>query len=64
MVYLTTVICSLVAIVIPYTFIGGYIGLVSMPMQYISVIIIVSLLYCIIALYAKKKYIKKYQEWI
>ncbi len=63
-VYTTSIIFSIIAILIPFTIIGRYIGLVSIPLKYIAVIILVPLLYCIVATFAKKIYIKKYQEWI
>ncbi len=63
-VYLTSVIFSIVALVIPYTIFGRYIGLVSMQFKYVILILIVPLLYSIIALFAKKVYIRKYNEWI
>ncbi len=63
-VYFTSILFSIIAIAIPYTFFGKAIGLVPMTFNYILVIIIVPLLYCIVALFAKKQYMKKYQEWI
>lgn len=63
-VYLSSIILSIVAIIVPYTLLGSFIGLVPVSTKYLSVIIGVPILYCIIALFAKKIYIKKYGEWI
>ena len=63
-VYATSIILSIVAIIIPFTFIGSYIGLVPIPIQYFSIILIVPILYCILASLIKKEYIKKYGEWL
>ncbi|MBR3163038.1 MAG: magnesium-translocating P-type ATPase [Clostridia bacterium] len=64
MVYASSILISLLAILVPYTWIGSLIGLVSLPLKYLSIIIIVPILYCFVALFAKKIYIKKYSEWI
>ena len=63
-VYLSTIVLSIIAIIVPYTPLGHFIGLVSISPIYISIIIGVPFLYCIVALFAKKLYIKKYSEWI
>ena len=63
-VYASSIILSIVAIIIPYTFIGSWIGLVPLPFEYISIIILIPILYCILAGFVKKRYIKKYGEWI
>lgn len=63
-VWFSSVILSLVAIIVPYTGLGSIIGLVSNPLSYLSIVIIVPILYCFVALFAKKIYIKKYGEWI
>lgn len=63
-VWLSSIILSLVAIIVPYTGLGSIIGLVSNPISYLSIVIIVPILYCFVALFAKKIYIKKYGEWI
>ena len=64
MVYASSILISLIAIAIPYTWLGGIIGLVPLPIEYLSIIIVVPILYCIVALFAKKFYIKKFGEWI
>lgn len=63
-VYLSSIALSIVAILVPFTALGRVIGLVPISLQYIMVIIIVPILYCFVALFAKKIYIKKYGEWI
>ena len=63
-VYASSIILSLIAIIVPFTFIGNYIGLVPLPLKYLSVIIGVPILYCFIATIAKKEYIKKYGDWL
>ena len=63
-VYASSIILSIIASIVPFTFLGHIIGLVSIPFSYLSIIIIVPILYCFVALFAKKFYIKKYKEWI
>ena len=63
-VYLSTILLSIVAMLVPYTPLGHFIGLTSNPLKYISIIIGVPILYCFVALYAKKIYIRKFGEWI
>ena len=63
-VYATSIGLSIVAIIIPFTIIGEYIGLVPIPFQYFSIILCVPILYCILASFIKRRYIKKYGEWL
>ena len=63
-VYASSILLSIVAIIIPYTFIGHSIGLVGLAPQYFLIIIGVPILYCFVAGFAKKVYIKKFGEWI
>lgn len=63
-VYASSIILSIIAIIVPYTSLGHIIGLVSNPLSYLTIIIGVPILYCFVALFAKKIYIKKYHEWI
>ena len=63
-VYASSVILSVVALVVPFTVIGRFIGLVALPFKYILLIVVVPLLYCFVALGVKKVYIKKYGDWI
>ena len=63
-VYFSSILLSIIAIIVPYTFLGNMIGLVAIPFKFLSIIIGVPILYCFVALFAKKIYIKKYKEWI
>ena len=63
-VYASSIILSIIAIIVPYTTLGHVIGLVSNPISYLTIIIGVPILYCFVAVFAKKIYIKKYGEWI
>ena len=63
-VYATSIGLSIVAIIIPFTSLGKYIGLVPIPFVYFSIILLVPILYCFLAMIIKKSYIKKYKEWL
>ncbi|MDO5557262.1 MAG: magnesium-translocating P-type ATPase [Clostridia bacterium] len=63
-VYVTSILFSILAILLPFTVVGNFIGLVPLSFKYISVIIIIPIIYDIVAVYAKKKYIKRYGEWL
>lgn len=63
-VYLFTITISLFAILVPFTKIGAYIGLVPLSPAYIGLILTVPILYSIVALVMKKIYIRHYGEWI
>ena len=63
-VYTSSILLSLIGILVPFTFLGNMIGLVPLEFKYIALILIVPILYCFVALFAKKIYIKKYGEWI
>ena len=64
MVYASSILLSIIAIIVPYTVIGQFIGLEAVPFEYLSIIIGVPILYCLVAMIAKKIYIRKYGEWI
>ena len=64
MVYLSSILLSIIGILVPFTFLGKAIGLVAIPLPYMSIILLVPILYCFVAMFAKKIYIKKYGEWI
>ncbi len=64
MVYFSSILLILVGIIVPFTPLGSFIGLVPIAGQYIALIFVVTFLYCILAMFAKKIYIKKYGEWI
>ena len=63
-VYFSSLLLIIIGIAVPFTWLGNVIGLVPIPIKYMSVIIGVPILYCFVALIAKKIYIKKYGEWI
>ena len=63
-VYTSSIMLSLIGILVPYTFLGSLIGLVPLEFKYLAIILVVPILYCFVALFAKKIYIKKYGEWI
>lgn len=64
MVYFSSILLSIIAIVLPFTFLGNLIGLVALPLQYLFIIIVIPLLYVLVATLAKKIYIKRYGNWI
>ena len=64
MVYASSILLILVGIIVPFTPLGSLIGLVPIATQYILLIFVVTFLYCILAMFAKKIYIKRYGEWI
>ena len=64
MVYFSSILLIIIGIIVPFTWLGNAIGLVPIPFEYMTVILGVPVLYCIVALFAKRIYIKKYGEWI
>lgn len=63
-VYTSSILLSVIGILVPFTFLGNIIGFVPISFKYIALIFIVTILYCFVAIFAKKIYIKKYGEWI
>ena len=63
-VYISSISLIVIGLVVPFTGLGAMIGLVPIAAQYIFLIFAVTILYCFVALFAKKIYIKKYGEWI
>ena len=63
-VYLSSIIVSLLAIFVPFTALGSAIGLVAIPLKYMALIFLTPVVYCIIAQFAKYKYIQKHGEWL
>ena len=63
-VYIFSIALSIIAIIVPFTVLGKWIGLVPLTLPYIAVILIVPILYCFVATFVKKLYIKKYGNWI
>ena len=63
-VYMSYIIVSLLAILVPFTPLGTAIGLVAIPIKYMALIFLTPVVYCIIAQFAKYKYIQKHGEWL
>ena len=63
-VYISSILLIILGILVPFTPLGNAIGLVPIAGQYIGMIFGVTILYCIVASFAKKIYIKRYKEWI
>ena len=63
-VYISSITLIIIGLIVPFTGLGSMIGLVPIAVKYIFLIFAVTLLYCFVALFAKKIYIKKYGEWI
>ena len=64
-VYISSISISIFAILIPYTILGKAIGLVPIGFKYILVFMLaIPALYCVVAQVVKKRYIKKYREWL
>ena len=63
-VYFSSILLAIIGVVIPYTWLGNLIGLVPIPVIYLPIIILVPILYCFIALIAKRFYINNFGEWI
>ncbi len=64
LVYFSSILLAIIGVIIPFTWFGKLIGLVPIHYIYMPIIIFVPILYCFIAMIAKKIYIKKYSEWI
>ena len=63
-VYISSITLIIIGLIVPFTGLGAMIGLVPIAVKYIFLIFAVTILYCFVALFAKKIYIKKYGEWI
>jgi len=63
-VYLSSFLLIIIGIIVPFTWLGQVIGLIPIPLHLMSIIIGVPILYCFVALFAKKIYEKKFGEWI
>ncbi len=63
-VYFSSACIILLSILLPYTILGKAIGLVPIGLNILVVLFMMTFLYCIVASFAKKNYIKKYGEWI
>ena len=64
-VYISSISIIFFALLLPYTILGKAIKLVPIGLNYIIVfMVIIPVLYCFVAQFIKKKYIKKYGEWL
>lgn len=63
-VYISSISLILIGLFVPFTALGNLIGLVPIHAKYIFLIFVITILYCFVALFAKKIYRKKYGEWI
>ena len=63
-VYISSILLCIIAMIIPFTFIGKSIGLTALELKDFAIILGVPILYCFVAIFAKKIYIRKYGEWI
>ena len=63
-VYFSSILLAIIGVIIPFTWLGKIIGLVAIPFEFMPIIILVPILYCFVAMIAKRIYIKKYGEWI
>lgn len=63
-VYASSISLCIIGIIVPFTWLGKIIGLVPIPLPYMSIIIGIPILYCFVAMFAKKIYIRKHGEWI
>ena len=63
-VYTSSILLMIVGLIVPFTTLGTLIGFVPISLKYIALILVITLLYSIVAIFAKKIYIKKYGEWI
>lgn len=63
-VYISSGLLAVIGLIVPFTFLGDMVGFVPIDLEYVVLIVTVTILYCIIAMIAKKIYIRKYGEWI
>ena len=63
-VYFSAFAIIIVAILLPYTILGKTINIVPIGLGSIGIIFAITWLYCVVATFAKRVYIKKYGEWI
>ncbi len=63
-VYISSFSLILIALILPFTPLGALIGLVPIAVKYIALIFVIAIMFCVVTLFAKKFYIKKFREWI
>ena len=64
LVYLSSFSLILIGLIVPFTALGNIIGLVPIDFKYIVLIFTIAITFCLVTMFAKKKYIKKNGEWI
>ena len=64
LVYFSSLSLILIGLIVPFTPLGSAIGLVPIGLKYIFLIFTIAIVFCLVALLAKKVYIKKNGEWI
>ena len=63
-VYASSILLAIIGVIIPFTWLGNLIGLVPIPVIFMPIIILIPILYCFVAMIAKRFYINKFGEWI
>lgn len=63
-VYISSIGLIITGLLIPFTALGALVGLIPIAAKYIILILDITVLYCFVAIFAKKIYIRKYHEWI
>lgn len=63
-VYIFSIALSIIALIIPFTAVGAWIGLVPLTLPLIGLILTIPILYCFVATFVKKLYIRQYGDWI
>ena len=64
LVYASTVIICFLALIVPLTGLGAFLGLVTIPVKEIGLVFGTTALYCVVASFAKRLYVRKFGEWI
>lgn len=63
-VYISSITLMIIGIIAPATVLGTAIGFVPIAIKYLLMIFAITFFYCVVASFAKKIYIKKYEEWL
>ena len=63
-VLLLTSVVMAVGIAIPFSFVGGHVGLVPLPMQYFPWLLATLLGYCTLTQLVKRWYIRRFHQWL
>lgn len=62
--FLTTIFVMIIGVLIPYSFIGKSIGMISLPISYFYFLVPILLSYCSVTQSVKYWYIKKFHSWL